>query len=82
MEEEQELIKEFGKEMQGKLNVRSKKGRLGWRSKDIEDIVTWLHEEVHELVMAIRNEPEENIRKECADVANICLFIWDKTRTP
>jgi len=79
MEEEKKLIKEFGREMQGKLDARSSKGRLGWRDKDIDTLLKWLEDEAFELVKAVGEEPEENIRKECADVANVAMMIWDKT---
>jgi len=77
-QEEQSIIKEFGKEMQGKLDFHSDKGRLGWRDKDIEIMVKWLDNEVKELNDALSESPE-NLRKECADVANVAMMIWDST---
>jgi len=77
---EQDLIKEFGKEMQGKLDVHSKKGRMGWKDKDVPDLWDELYDEVLELQEALRIGRKRAIQKECADVANICMFIYDKTK--
>ena len=74
------LITRFGQLMQQKLDERSHKGRLGWRHKGIEEMLGWLKEEAEELLIEIETNPEE-AQRECADVANIAMFIWDKLNT-
>lgn len=75
-QDEQKLIREFGELMQQKLDERSHKGRLGWRNKDINTLLQWLDEEVAELKLELKRNPEE-AKRECADIANVAMFIND-----
>lgn len=78
-QEEQSIIKEFGKEMQGKLDVHSGKGRLGFRFWNQEKLLELLETEIDELRHEVIHNDSEAIRKECADVANFAMMIWDST---
>ena len=82
---EQQLIKNFGKVQQAKLNLRSDKGRLGWRSLELEELLQWLKLEVEELeneiplVLNTRKDGwEERAMDEAIDCANLSMMIWDK----
>jgi len=81
-EKEQQLIKDFGKLMQQKLDERSSKGRLGWRKQDLETLFSWLTEEVGELEEVLQFNPinPEEVMRECADIANVAMFIWDSPK--
>ena len=84
--DEQKVIARFGKEMQFKLDERNKKGRMGWRSKRITTLFNLLMKEVNELEDAIfcckycnvvKDINIEDVKKECADIANFCMMIHD-----
>ena len=81
-QQEQELIKEFGKEMQGKMDARSKKGRLGWRENSLKDLSYLLYRELAELEREIwkKKQSKRAIQKECADVANFAMMMWDTAK--
>lgn len=77
-DEEEKTIRLFGRGMKEKLDARSiKYGKMGWRGKSAIELLDWLEDEVKELRQATFGESDENIKKECADVANVAMFIWD-----
>ena len=77
-DKEQQIIRKFGEAQQAKLDQRSDNGRLGWRERDLEQLLKWLLDEYSELEQAIEDEPKENIKLEAVDVANLAMMIWDK----
>ena len=77
-DKEQQIIRKFGEAQQAKLDQRSAKGRLGWKEKDLEELLKWLKDEFAELEQAITSEPMENIKLEAVDVANLAMMIWNK----
>ena len=52
-QEEQKLTQEFAKAMMKKLDLRSSKGRLGWRKKTVTELLELLEREKEELYQAI-----------------------------
>jgi len=79
-EEETKIIEEFGNVKQEKLDERSYKGRLGWRTKSIKKLFYLAVKEMIELFFAIFFGIGD-IKKESADVSNSVMFIWDKELT-
>ena len=54
-DEEEKIIRLFGRQMKGKLDDRSGKyGRLGWRDRDTNELMSWLRSEVKELEERLR----------------------------
>jgi len=76
---EKALIKEFGEAQLAKLDVRSEKyERLGWRQKDISDLLYWLGAERNELESAIAGGNVEEMKDEAIDVSLLAMMIYDK----
>ncbi len=67
-------IEDFTLHMQHKLLVHKHKG--GFERVSLEDLVHMLDDEVAELKEALTNPP--TVIAECADVANIAMFIATK----
>ncbi len=67
-----------------KLDLRSDKGRLGWRKDSEHVLFNWLLDEVKELHLELIFESEvpgedlEKIKDEAIDVANLAMMIYDK----
>lgn len=74
---EEKLTQEFAKAGMKKLDLRSSKGRLGWRKKTMKELWYGLLDEVDELQKAIW-AGKGDIKGECVDVKNSVMFIWDK----
>lgn len=57
------------------------RGRLGWRTSDMDFLLHRLKEEVAELEQAIANPRDcYGIMREAVDVANFAMMIWDVAR--
>lgn len=68
-------VAKFAKDMDRVLDANSHKG--GWRGCSIEFLKDRLIQETYELVQAVATLDAEHVRKECVDVANFAMMIWD-----
>lgn len=77
--EEVLIVSELMPAMLKKLAVnREKKGH--WANEDIRFLLKRLREEVDELAQALDDGSSEEVRLECADVANISAMIAYKAK--
>lgn len=75
-------VVQFSQEMIKKFIIHEEKP--GWddlnTKEDLFEFLNCLKEEVEELEQALKGEPNENVVKEAADVANYCFIISDLVR--
>lgn len=72
-----EQVMEFAEIMEAKLLQNDHK--TNWRTLTDAKILDLLASEIQELVIALnRNEPDDAVIRECADVANCVMFLADK----
>lgn len=64
----------FTRHMELVLRENDYKGRRGWWHLDTEDLLSMLQEEVLELAAA---KNDDDRRKECCDIANFAMMIFD-----
>jgi len=76
--DEKKFIAQFGEAAEKKLDLRYKKGRMGWRKKSTLELFYLLQGEVYELYLAIIRK--EGIEDEAVDVSNFAMFIYDKAK--
>ncbi len=69
-------VAEFSLEMEMKL--RKNDHKTGWHDQPIEAHIKLLRIEMMELDVALDHLGDEAAAKECIDVANFSLIIWDK----
>lgn len=69
----------FANVMIQKFKTHERKG--GWKDmntkEDLQKLLQCLKDEVNELEVALDKEPDQNVIKEAADVANYALIISD-----
>jgi len=74
------ILKWFAGEMEKKLRENDHKG--GWNSCDVDWLVSRMTEELQELDDVVQQYRQgfasrEEVRRECADVANFAMMIAD-----
>ena len=76
-----EAVRKFAERMEEKLAKNTHKGnRDGWLDETISWLASRLVLEVGELMVAIQECPQNEIARECADVANFAMMIADHCR--
>lgn len=73
-----EDVKWFAEQMESKLQENDHKG--GWEECDPFWLLDRLKEEIFELKLSMARQENEDVIKECADVANFAMMIADKAR--
>lgn len=69
---ERRVLMRFARKMAEKVQVRNVRYKpFGWREREIDFLINWLHQEVAELL-------ENMDKEECIDIANLVFMIHDK----
>jgi len=68
-------LKRFADYMEGILKANDHKG--GWDQEDNDYLLNYLMGEVEELRQAVEIGDEGRIRKECSDVANLAMMLFN-----
>lgn len=74
-----EALREFADEMEKKLAQNDHKS--SWLALPVEALLRKLEIELEELKVAVQFESPEDAQRECADVANFALMLWDRLRS-
>ena len=64
------------------MQMSSEKGKRGWESLGLRDLLSMLEGEVGELKEAIRDKhnPQHNIGHECIDIANFAMMLRENAQ--
>jgi len=73
------IVMEFARAMEHKLSENKHKGdQEGWRSEGFPFLLHCIDIERRELIESIKQDSLEEGQKECADIANFAMMIYDK----